>query len=299
MPRRRRHSRKSRKLDLWRAGALNFNGEKPVVPQTMVRTGVTLGRWISQDVDAAGSLNFVQYAPVSITNFNDPLMVESAFHGFNVAVDDSDDRSLIHKEFLAHGFVKVRVMEAMVSLRIDVSSVGNEDWVIAWRFSPSYQPGVGGGALLPRYEPGDNEFDTQEEAVQFWRTVRNNPGWRYEIFSATQSGGSPYPSAGTINIPVPDVYRLGKLLNRGWVSTINPNIRQIGQELYDYEHDLSVSPHTGDYAAANIYLLVYAFKVRGNSHANNDVIIEVTVAQKVKVFRDTTLTLDDIPSEHA
>ncbi len=295
MPRRARRRRKRKRFNInaWRAGQLNWNGEKPIIPNQLTRSFRTIGRLQAEGVDAAASPNYVNFHYFPINNFNDPMGAHHLNHGFFISEDDTDDHNVEHDNLIALDFKRVRVLSAKVTLRVDVNSVSSEDWVVAWRFAA----GTVATASVPQFAAANNEFDGFAKAIVLWREIRNNPGWDYTIFSGTQSGGSMYPTSGTIVINIPRMMDLGVRLNRGYFTGVSPSARGL-TEVEDYEHELSDVSHTSNFPKASVHLLLHVFKVRGELIVDNDVIIECTIEQKIRAYRDMELKLDDVPDEH-
>ncbi len=281
-------------MDSFRAGMLNWGGERPILPNQLTRTFKTLGRLIVQGLDLQASACHANYHAFYINNFNDPMAAEAGFHGFEVSVDDSDDHNIEHDNLISYGFKRVRVLRAMVRLRVDIQSASSEDWVCAWRF----HPGAISVSNVPKDPPADDEYDLAPDVILLWRQIRNNPGWQYVILSGTQAGGSPYPTATTIEIPIPNVKRLGDKLNRGYVTSADPSARSITLN-QDYEHELVDASHLTDFPLASVHLGFYMFKVRGGLLVDGDATVECEILQKIRSFRDTERLLDDNPDEHA
>lgn len=273
---------------------VNWGGEKPILPNQLTRTFKTLGRVTILAADAAASDNHVNTHYVYLNNFNDPMATQLSFHNFGVATIDSNRHNVEHANLISYGFKRVQVRKCVVTFRVDVHSTGGEDWVFAWRFLP----GLIGTPTVPHDTPADNEYDSAAKALVLWRMIRENPGWDFRFFSGTQSGGSPYPTAGTIKVVVPNVFELGKKLNRGYVTSADPSARGL-TEIQDYEHELVDAAHGTDFPLASVHLMYYMFKVHGAVPVNNDAEIEVEIMQQIRAYRDAVDTLTAIPDTHA
>lgn len=278
------------KLDSYRAGQLNWRGQRPLLSAQLTRLYKTLGRWTVQGLDAAGSANHVCFGYVFVNNMNDAFAAEAAFHGFQIIAGDENNHFMGHEHLVAHFYKRGRVLSATVTLRVDVHSTTAEDYVVAWRF----MSGTIANSAIPNPLPADNQYDDLAKGDIHWFKMRQNPGWDYRIFSGTQSGGSPYPSAGSIVINIPDVMRLGVKLNRGHVTSADPSARAL-TEVQDFEHELVDVNHLADFPKAAVWLEVSCQKVRGGLLVDNDVTVDVQCMQRIRVHRDTEGTLDDIP----
>ncbi len=171
-------------------------------------------------------------------------------------------------EIVAGGWKEARVLSSMY--RFDVRFVGTDaaakDFVFAYKFGISFAPPL--------------VFTAGLVTIDNWKDMRQSRGWTWKRFSGTNSGGSVYPSQGRIEVKVPSSWKLHAVL-------------------HDQEVEMDDLLQTVSDAASNAVirsaLHICIFTIGGVALAADDILLDVTIFQKVKLTRSiqTTEMIDE------
>ncbi len=164
-----------------------------------------------------------------------------------------------HPEIVAGGWDEARVLSSMY--RFDIRFVGTDsakkDFVFAWKFGTASTAAIVLTAL--------------DVTIDAWKDIRQSRGWVWKRFSGTNSGGSVYPSQGRVEIKVPSVWKLAQGLEEDEIEW---------QDLQILVQDATTT------AVIRPFLHVVILAIDGTAFLANDVKFDITVFQKVKLYRN-------------
>lgn len=165
-------------------------------------------------------------------------------------------------EIIAGGWEAGRCLNSMYrfNIRFRGTNSATKDFVFAYKF------GIASTAAIV-LTAGDVTIDA-------WKDMRQSRGWVWQRFSGTNTGGSVHASQGIIQVKVPSVYRLAeKLFDQGDLTESVEN--QLEMPIQDAATTATLRP----------FLHIAVFTVEGVAFTASDVMIEITVYQKVKLMR--------------
>lgn len=280
-----------RRLLKHRTRDLNVSGVGQTWYQrTKTYTFRTLGRLVldANDGTTASTVNVHTFMP---HNVNDPMGSTTSsfvdFHTFGGSgaaglTTRHTRHPQYHKEAIEDNYTRARVLAANISLEVTITEATDTsaDYIVAWFWCPSDEA----DPHMPELRIATSTFDLPVDAENLWFAVRQNAGWSWRRFSSVQSGGSPFPVTGVIDIAIPDLYKLGKALNRGKelgaTPTADPRV-----ERYHYEHEIADFSFETRGPAAGVFLKLFVFKLNGAVLADGDAFIDVTIDQRCKLWR--------------
>ncbi len=264
MPRRRHHKSKGKGKQLaFRIGNIAAGGGKPFVMNSRTVNCVCAGQ-LRVSVTSAGDT-----AAFSLTSYSQPAD-PVATTTFSIA-GTANNHPSEHVTAILLGYDRTRVVSALY--RFDVRFVGvnsaSKDFVFAYKF------GMDSAAALL--------LTAGDVTVDGWKDMRQSKAWVWKRFSAINAGGSMYPSQGRVEVRIPSIYRLGEALSK--------SIRSTATAIEDYT---AVLDDSGANVAAIIPLLhIVVMTIDGTAFLAGDVVVDVTVFQRVK-FEKKTDTADMI-----
>ncbi len=278
MPYRRRRrrggmSRREREQLAFRTGRRAPSGKgKPFKPTSKTYTCVTAEQ-IKTSATTAGDT-----ACFDLTNYNQPaqLVSSTTFTGGDTERHPSGHTDAIDATGVA-AYNSVLVLSA--HYKFDVRFIGtsatDKDFIFAYKFGNQSS-----AAMV---------LTAGATTVKLWNDMRQTRGWVWKQFSATESGGSSYPSQATVRVNVPNVPKL--------VLAMNANTQdEIGIE--NLKHTIDDLAAT-DTAAVRSFLHIAVFTIDGTALSvtpNPDISIDVTVYKKVRLYMpiNTTEMIDEI-----
>lgn len=180
-----------------------------------------------------------------------------------------------HGAILADGYDKVRVLNAMYRFTVRFKG-GNDvlqDYVIAYRFEEE-------SAAIFTFTAGTVGIDN-------WKDLRQSRGWVWKRFSASNSGGSIYPTSGEIIVRIPNVQRLARYYDK---TNVTANTRG------DYEHVITSG---ADSATSAFFLKFIVMTIDGVALTAGDVQVDIDVFQKIKVWKNVSDLALEPPAQEA
>ncbi len=172
-----------------------------------------------------------------------------------------------HEAIVAAGYTSGRVLASMY--RFDVRFVGAnsalKDFIFAYKF------GTSSTAALT--------MTAGTVGIDNWKDMRQSRAWVWKRFSAINSGGSIYPSQGRIEIRIPSVIQLARKLFENTVLTA-PLEDMMEQTVSDASTNALIRP----------FLHIVVMTIDGVAFAALDVIMDVTVYQTIRLYRDNAAT---------
>lgn len=274
----------------WRTGAINPNGGRAFVNATKVYNFRTLGRLECSDQSALLHVN-QHYFPV--TCLNDPMSSVASTNQFvREQVKDADRRPTFHETAVNENYEVYEVLSAEYLINVQVQSDDKNDVILAWCFQRPASDASTNGLVPLNSFTANADTDTVTEKNDLWYSVRNNGGWGYARFSGVNSGGSPYPSQGTVRIPIPSVRKLGNAI---WAQYTD-GTTDLGNEVLDnhdkaYKGALASASSATNGELGRYFLCIYMFKAGpGDSDqvfSNDKILLEIEINQKAKLWRNT------------
>lgn len=251
---RKRSSKDARQLR-FRTGNINAAGGQPATPRSRTIRTVACANLLCSATTCGDNASF------NINDWSAPADPESTGLTFTIG-GTANNAPSGHADILADTYDRVLVLNALYRFNIRFKGDDNEaqDYVFAYKFAE------GANALLT-HTAGTVGIDN-------WKDLRQTRGWVYKRFSATHSGGSIHPSAGTINIRIPNVTKLCKLLQ---ASTATEHTQK------DWSHAITSGADSTD---ADGFLLITVFTIDGVALSAGDIQLDVDVFQKVKVWKN-------------
>ncbi len=255
--RRRRKSKKSKQFR-FRMGQFGPSGGKPLVPNSKIYKCVTASQ-IAVSATTAGDTGCY-----SIGNYNQPLEFHTttSFTGGDLHRHPSG-----HEQAIAQGFATARVMKTLY--RFDVRFIGtsaaDKDFVFAYKFGTDTTAAATIGSTTT--------------TVELWNDMRQTRGWVWKRFSGTESGGSEYPSAGTVIVKVPHVSKL--------ILAMHKNLSTGGSDITIMDTVTPINDVADETAEAtrSVFLHILVMTVDGQALVAKDIVIDVTCYQTVKLMR--------------
>lgn len=260
MPYRRRR-RKRKRVDRqmqFRLGNINPAGGRPIIPNTKTYTSVCGGQYACSGTTAGDT------GALDLTNYNQPVqLITTSFTG-----GDTERHGTGHVQLTADGFDRAVVLSAYY--RFDIRFVGtsavDKDFVFAYKFNVSSSAAA--------------VFTAGTTTVEVWNDMRATRGWVWKRFSGTESGGSIYPSQGTVIVKIKSVPKLVLNMNR------------LDQDT-DVTYPGDVMQRIDDLAATDTtslrgFLHFCVFTIDGTVLTAADIVIDITSYKKTKVSRALT-----------
>lgn len=260
--RKRTYKRKGRRSDAYllkfRTGQYAPGGRmaKTFQPRSRVYDCVTAARYSVSSTTAGDEASLV------LGNFNAPceLNTNTSYGGGDRGLHPSG-----HEELLQLGYDTAEVLSSYYRFVVqfvaadDIQNI-KKDFVFAYKFSP-----VGGNSLAW----------TTALTPNAWQDMRMSRGWVYKSMSATQSGGSIFPSQAVINVEVPDMYQLvSKLHSNEVTARTRENFKT------------TISTGVATLPTLNGFLHIVTFVKSGTAFVAGDVVIDVTCYMKVRCTKE-------------
>lgn len=258
-PRRRKSRKRKRQLN-FRANNVSAGGGKPLIA-TSRTLKTTCAAQLS--VQAARGASFA----FNLSQWNTPAdPVGTVAITVNGAALNHPS---MHVEALALAYTQVRVLSSFVrfDIRYNNEDEVNKDYVFAYRFGLSNVQELG--------------WSNANITIDNFKDMRQSRGWVWHRMSGTSSGGSVYPSAKRIEVNIPNVRALHKKMSKntpGEVDTVDA-----------YTHDISDAASA---PARNVFLKCVVFTMTGATFISGDVVLDVTVFNKVKITRQVQAAQD-------
>ncbi len=171
-----------------------------------------------------------------------------------------------HLEAVAGGYDLSRVISAMYKFDIRWTGTDNaaKDFIFAYKF------GIGSAAAIV-LTAGD------PAGVDNWKDMRQSRGWAYTQFSATNRGGSVYPSQATVRVKIPDMWRLTEKLFMNDASQVN-----IEETRGVIDDSGANNPVIGPF----LHIVVMTIDGTALEVSPPDIIIDLTCYQRVHLSRN-------------
>ncbi len=272
MPRRKRRSKKKKRSHKRRdANQLKFRTGnvapagrgKPFIPQTKTYNARCVTTIINS---ATTSGDIACFFP---GQYNLPLSVASSNEAFTfegTVAESSAKHPTGHAEAIAQGYDTAEVLSCLYrfTIRFQGADAATKDFCFAYKFT--------------------NDLDVDDEvaftagvlSVDQWHNMQMTRAWTWKRFSATQSGGSIWPSSGIVNVNIPSVAKLMYGMNR---------------DLIPPDNKFPLRSVIADTATISTFELPLAlafcvFTTNGIALAAADIIIEIDWFGKVRLARD-------------
>ncbi len=241
----------------FRAGNKSAGGGTPFLKRTKVIDTVCAGQLTNSVTTAGDTCSF------HVTNWSNPCdPVGNTTFDVRGTVGNHPSG---HVEAVNNGFNFSRVISSMYKFDVRFTGANNplKDFVFAYKFGVSAVAAI----VLTAGDPA---------GVDNWKDMRQSRGWVYQQFSGVNSGGSVWPSQGTIKVKVPDVWALTKKLFTNDGSQVN--IEETRATIDDSGTNVSViSPH--------LHIVVMSIDGTALLTGPPDITIDVTIYQKVHLSR--------------
>ncbi len=124
---------------------------------------------------------------------------------------------------------------------------------------------------------------------KLWQDIRNNGEWEYRRFSGNDTGGSIYPSHGLIRIDESNVHRLVHGLNES-IETFSVS------DVNEYRHIIADTIYSVNEPVLKAYIQMIVLQpYNAGDLVADDFVMDVTILQRVRVYRDTQTSAIDTP----
>ncbi len=264
---------------LFRTGGVAAAGKgRPFNPKTKSFNSVVTGGFVP-NINTSLSGQVWVWCP---NTYNFPLEDLATTHGAgstptsgtsNITLDDTYVHPTGHEECIAMLYTEAEVTSAYYRMSFSWRGTENpqEDCIFAYKFSNE--------AVVSDYD-----FTIANTVARHqWHHMRMTKGWVWKRFSATQAGGSIYPSAGVIEIRIPKVRELAYGLHK---HTFEASGEALQGSMYTHTIADGTTVHLPEFP---IYLHCMVFTQAG-THATQveDWVIDVDLFQNVKTSRNNT-----------
>ncbi len=260
----------SRQLN-FRIGNIAPSGRgKPFTPNTKTYNAVCSTGYAPSTV--SGSVG--QALVLNCMDYNNPLRVTGTGTSIKTGTftaDVANQHPTGHEESIADGFDEAQVLSSLYRFSIWWTGTqdAREDFIFAYKFANHDD--------IDDYDTGDAATGSNTGRLQ-WHHMRMTRGWVWKRFSATDAGGSIYPSAGVVEIKIPSTGKLAYGMTDAIQADLDADVNNLSVNILDTTVE--------QIPKVTLFLHAMIFSIGGNAMGSLDWLMDVDWFGKVKVMRD-------------